>query len=103
MTQPRKRPILAEVLKLVNQLSADELLELRLQLDATSLTWSNVDLRNPAERAAFFKQEEARAGRRVKQAFEKLQGQGILDKKGKLTKSGLPADMEPGSECDVGG
>jgi hypothetical protein len=67
------------------------------------LTWANVDLDNPAERAAFFKREEAKAGKRVKRAFEKLQHQGILDKNGNLLKPGLPPDMEPGSACDVGG
>jgi len=67
------------------------------------LTWANVDLQNPSERAAFFKQEEAKAGIRIKQAFENLQLQGILDKNGNLIKQGLPEDMEPGSACDVGG
>jgi hypothetical protein len=103
MAQPKKMPKLAQVLKLVDQLSPEELLELRLRLEATGLTWANVDLQNSSERAAFFKQEEAKAGIRVKQAFDRLQLQGILDKKGNLIKPGLPEDMEPGSARDVGG
>jgi 3-methyladenine DNA glycosylase Tag len=105
MSESKKKPKLAQVLKLVDQLSPEELLELKLQLDikAPGLNWLNVDLGNPSERAAFFAQEDAKAGKRVKQAFEKLQKEGIVDAKGKLIKSGLPADMQPGSGCDVGG
>ncbi|MBX9880329.1 MAG: hypothetical protein K2Y22_17860 [Candidatus Obscuribacterales bacterium] len=105
MVQPKKKPSLEQVLKLVDQLSPEDLIDLRHELDTkvTSPTWSNVDLHLPSERAAFFKQEEAQAGKRVKKAFEDLQKQGIVDKNGTLLKCGLPADMEPGSDRDVGG
>lgn len=105
MAEPKKMPSVDQVLKLASQLSPEELVELRLQLDvqAPSLNWTTVDLNNPSERAAFFKQEDAKAGQRVKEAFKKLQRQGIVDKDGNLLKQGLPADMEPGSACDVGG
>jgi hypothetical protein len=105
MAQPKKKPKLAQVLKLVEQLSPEELLELRLELDArmSGLTWATVNLQNAEERAAFFKQEEAKADKRITLAFEKLQAQGILNERGDLVKPGLPADMQPGSGCDVGG
>lgn len=105
MAQPKKKPSLAEVLKLVDGLSPEDRLELRLELDTRepSVTWANANLQNPSERGAFFKHEEAKAGKRIKHAVEKLQSQGIIDKNGKLLKPGLPADMEPGSDCDVGG
>jgi hypothetical protein len=67
------------------------------------LTLSSTNLSNRAERAAFFEQEEGKAGERVKQAFAKLQKQGILDKAGSLLPKDLPADMKPDSNCDVGG
>ncbi len=91
MVQPNNKANLAQVLKLVEQLSPADLLHLRQEIDMK------------AERAAFFNREEAKAGTRVKKAFESLQSQGILDSNGNLLKPGLPADMEPGSECDVGG
>lgn len=105
MVHSKKQPKLAQVLKLVDQLSTEELIELRLQLDTRvpNLTWSNVDLRNPTQRRAFFKQEEAKAAKRIRRAFEQLQSLGIIDEDGDLAKHGLPADMQPGSECDVGG
>lgn len=91
MVQPKKKANLAQVLKHVEQLSPTDLLHLRQEIDIKT------------ERAAFFSREEAKAGTRVKKAFESLQNQGILDSSGNLLKTGLPADMEPGSECDVGG
>ena len=105
MAQTKKKPSLAQVLKLVDQLSPEDRLELRLELDSRepSLNWSNVNLEDPSERATFFKQEEAKAGKRIERAVEKLQEQRIIDKQGNLIKTGLPADMEPGSECDEGG
>ncbi|HEY9793554.1 MAG TPA: hypothetical protein V6D22_24360 [Candidatus Obscuribacterales bacterium] len=105
MSEPKKKPSLAQVLKLVDELSPEDQLELRLELDSREppLTWANVDLDNPSERAALYKQEELKAGKRAKRAFEKLQNQGIMDKNGNLLKSGLPPDMEPGSKRDVGG
>ena len=105
MAEPKEKPSLAQVLKLVDELSPEDRLELRLELDSREppLTWANVDLDNPAERSAFYKREEAKAGKRAKRAFEKLQNQGIMDKNGNLLKPGLPPDMEPGSQRDVGG
>lgn len=104
MAQPKKKLNLAQVLELVDEFSPEERHELRLELDSRepSLTFANVDLDNPSERTAFFKQEEAKAGKRAKRAFEKLQNLGIMDNQGNLTKSGIPTDMEPGSACDVG-
>jgi hypothetical protein len=105
MARPQKKPTLSQVLKLVDELSPEDQHELRLELDSRgpALTWANVDLDNPAERSAFYKQEEAKAGKRAKRAFENLQNQGIMDKKGNLLKTGLPPDMQPGSQRDVGG
>ena len=105
MSQPKKKPTLAQVLKLVDELSPQERRELRLELDSRepSLTWMNVNLEDPSERAAFFKQEETKSGKRIKRAFKQLQAQGIMDKKGRVIKRGLPADMKPNSGCDVGG
>ncbi len=105
MAQPEEKITLAHVLRLVDQLSPEDQLELRLELDSRepNVTWSDVSLEDPARRAVFFKQLLAKAGKRAKYAFEKLQSQGILDEKGNLLKSELPADMQPGSNCDVGG
>lgn len=103
MAQPKKKSSLEQVLKLVDQLSPEDLIQLGRKLDSKNLTWSNINLQNPSERAALFEQEEAKAGERARQAFENLQSQGILDKKGHLIERRLPSDMEPGSKCDVGG
>lgn len=105
MAQPKKKPKLAEVLELVDALSPEDRHELKLELDSRepSLTWSNVNFEDKAEREAFYRQEQLRAGKRVKRAVEELQVKGIIDKQGNLLKTGLPPDMEPGSECDVGG
>ena len=93
------------MLKLLWQLSKEELDQLRLQLDAraSNPTWENVNLHDPAARSALFEQEQAKAGKRVKIAFEQLKNQRIVDQEGKLLKTGLPADMHPDSSCDVGG
>jgi hypothetical protein len=50
-----------------------------------------------------YKVEEDKAGFRVRQSFEKLKKQGIMDEHGNVIKPGLPDDMAPGSEYDVGG
>jgi hypothetical protein len=96
---------LAQVLKLVEKLSPEELCELRIELDSRepALTWSNVNLDNDSERDAFMKEETAKAGKRIKHAVKKLQELQILDKNGNLVEAELPADMMPGSQCDVGG
>lgn len=103
--QPNKKPKLAEVLKLVDALSPEDRRELRLELDSREpdLNFSHVDFDNPLERAAFYRQEQVKAGKRVEHAFERLQTLGIMDKDGNLLKTELPADMQPGSACDVGG
>ena len=105
MSQPKKKTNLAQVLKLVDELSPQERRELKLELDSRepSLTWANANLDDREERERFFKQEEAKAGKRAKRAFEELQAKGIMDKKGRVMKRGLPADMKPNSQCDVGG
>ena len=105
MAQSKKSLNLEQVLKLVEQLSPEELYELRIELDSREpvLTWSTVNLDNPAEEEAFFKQEEDKAKRRIKRAVKKLQELQIFDKDGNLIRQDLPADMTPGSQCDVGG
>ena len=67
------------------------------------LTWSNANLQNSAERNALFQQEEKKAGQRVKQAFNKLKSQGIVDEHGNLVSNELPKDMQQNSQCDFGG
>jgi hypothetical protein len=101
MTQPKKKSSLEQVLKLVEQLSPEDVLELQHQLSSKNLAWSNTNLEDPSERAALLEQEEARAGERVRQAFQNLQDQGVMDKNGYLITRRLPPDMERGSECDV--
>jgi hypothetical protein len=105
MAQPEKKPSLAEVLKLVDRLSPEDLVELRHQLEvkASNLNWSNINLQNTSERADFYKVEEDKAGLRVRESFEKLKKQGIMDEHGNVIKPGPPDDMAPGSEYDVGG
>jgi hypothetical protein len=67
------------------------------------LTWANADLRKQSDRDALFLQEEKKAAERVKQAVDKLKAQGIVDEHGNLLSKELPKDMQPNSECDVGG
>ena len=103
MVQEKKKASLKQVLKLVDQLSPADLLELRRQLEPRNVTWSNVDLQSSASRASLFQLQEHKAAERVKNAFAKLQQQGILDESGRLVDKDLPPDMQPDSECDVGG
>jgi hypothetical protein len=67
------------------------------------LTWANANLQNSAERNALFQQEEKKASQRVKQAFDKLKAQGIVDEHGNLLSDELPEDMQQNSQCDFGG
>jgi hypothetical protein len=84
MAQQKKNAALEHVLKLVNELSPNDLRELKRQLESKDLAFSAIDLQNQSERTAFFEQEEAKAGERVRLAFNSLQQQGILDEKGHL-------------------
>lgn len=103
MKGPNRQSRLEKVLQLVEQLSQEEVLELRDQLNAKTISWESANLRDPTQRAALYRLEDAKAGERVRLAFEKLQSQGIVDRNGYLVGERLPADMEPGSDSDVGG
>jgi hypothetical protein len=66
------------------------------------LTWANVDVDNDAEMELFRKQEERKAGERVREAVRRLREQGIIDARGRRIRKDLPPDMREGSECDLG-
>ena len=67
------------------------------------LTWATADLRKQSDRDVLFLQEEKKAAERVKQAVNKLKAKGIVDEQGNLLSNELPKDMQPNSQCDVGG
>ena len=66
------------------------------------LTWANVDVDDDAEMELFRKQEERKAGERVREAVRRLREQGIIDARGRRIRKDLPPDMREGSECDLG-
>jgi hypothetical protein len=65
------------------------------------LTWANVDVDDDAEMGIFRKQEERKAGERIRRAVKDLQRKGILDEKGELINKELPADMREDSQLRV--
>jgi len=65
------------------------------------LSWANVDLDDAREREAFRRQEQRKAGIRIKKAVKDLQGRGILDEQGRRIRKELPPDMQEGSKCGL--
>lgn len=65
-------------------------------------TWANADVDNDAEIEIFRKQEERKAGERVREAVRRLREQGIIDAQGRRIRKDLPPDMREDSECDLG-
>ncbi len=66
------------------------------------LNWANVDVDDDAEMDLFRRQEEQKAGERVRKAVKRLREQGIMDAHGRRVRKDLPPDMREGSECDLG-
>ena len=66
------------------------------------LTWANVDVDNDEEMDLFRRQEERKAGERIRQEIERLQERGIMDAQGLRIRKDLPPDMREDSECDLG-
>ncbi|MGO9270839.1 MAG: hypothetical protein ACLQOO_11400 [Terriglobia bacterium] len=66
------------------------------------LTWANVDVDKEEEMDVFRRQEERKAGERIRQEIERLQERGIMDAQGLRIRKDLPPDMREDSECDLG-
>jgi hypothetical protein len=67
------------------------------------LTIENVNLDNELELDAFDDQVIAAGLERVRAEGEELRRDGVLDSKGKLLVTALPADMQEGADRDFGG
>jgi hypothetical protein len=67
------------------------------------LTWANVDLDDPKERARFYEQERQKGGERARAAFQRLRDLGIMDEHGEIIPKELPVDMQSGAKRDFGG
>jgi hypothetical protein len=65
------------------------------------LSWANVNLDDSKEREAFRRQEQHKAGVRIKKAVRDLQERGILDERGRRIRKELPPDMREGSKCGL--
>jgi hypothetical protein len=67
-------------------------------VEEKELTWATVDIDDPDEMERFHRQEDQKAGERIRKAVKELQELGIVDKKGRRVNKELPPDMEPGKE-----
>lgn len=67
------------------------------------LTWANVNLDDPRERALFYEQERKKGGERARAAFQRLRELGIMDEHGELIRNEVSDDMRPGAKRDFGG
>ncbi len=65
------------------------------------LTWATVNADDPEDMERFRRQDAKRAGQRIRKAVKELQDLNIIDEGGELIDKELPADMQPGSKCDL--
>ena len=65
------------------------------------LTYATVDFDDPEEVEELHRQEQRKAGVRIKKAVKELQEKGILDEHGRRIKKELPPDMRKGSNCGL--
>lgn len=71
--------------------------------ETKSVSWDNVDLQDPNERAKFTEQELEKARGRRRKVVASLQRQGLIDSQGRRTKKEMPPDMQPSSKCTLPG
>ena len=75
--------------------------DVKEKIEEKELTWANVNTEDPEEMERFRRQQEKRAGERIRKSVKELQDLGIMDEEGRRVKKELPPDMQPGSETDV--
>lgn len=68
---------------------------------AKELTYATVNFDDPAEVKEFHRQEQRKAGIRIRKAVKELQEKGILDEHGRRISKELPPDMREDSDCDL--